>query len=130
MRTGKLEIAVDDNVRRPRIVLTGEMDADSEEAGPYLVERMKASLHAKWQVDMSGVTFVDSSGLRALLVMRRSLGVGGSIVICDPSASVRSLLRLSRLDHFFPVVGAPSTRSRAPEGGAQVSPLRRCDRGS
>ena len=109
MRTGALDIQVDDNVRRPHVVLRGEMDATSEEAGHYLVERMRVSPDATWRIDMSEISFVDSSGLRSLLVARRSLGPEGTIVVVQPSPPVRALLRMSRLDYFFAIDESPLT---------------------
>ena len=46
-------------------------------------------------IDTSGVTFIDSSGIRALLVARqRCLDGGGAFALRQPSAQVSRLLEL------------------------------------
>ena len=101
----------EDDPDRPRIILAGEMDVAATQIGPYLVERMKANPDAEWHVDLSGVTFVDSSGLRILLQIRRALGDDGSVVIDDPSPQALSILRMSKLDFFFDVQGVQEPES-------------------
>ena len=100
----RLRIAVDDaDPQRPLVTLVGEMDLDGEPAARSLAERMRTQPEAEWRIDLSGVTFVDSAGLRMLLVIRRALDEDGTIVIVDPSPPVRSLLRMSKLDFFFAI---------------------------
>lgn len=49
-------------------------------------------------LDLSGVTFMDSSGLRAVIQACMGLGKTGSVHIVDPSEQVRRLLDLSGVE--------------------------------
>lgn len=50
-------------------------------------------------LDLSGIRFIDSSGLRGLLDVRSS--VDGEVVLLDPSDEVRALLTLTRMTDAF-----------------------------
>ncbi len=55
-------------------------------------------------IDVSQVAFIDSSGLRALVVGHKVLqDQGGSLVISNPSASTARLLEVTGLDGLFEV---------------------------
>ncbi|HYZ10930.1 MAG TPA: STAS domain-containing protein [Actinomycetota bacterium] len=49
-------------------------------------------------LDLSGVTFIDSGGLRALIQACMGLGASGSVRIVRPSEQVRRLLKLSGVE--------------------------------
>ena len=54
-------------------------------------------------VDLSGVTFIDSSGLGLLLkAFKQCKEEGGGLVVVRPSEAVRDLLRVSKLDRLLP----------------------------
>lgn len=53
-------------------------------------------------LDLSGLEFVDSSGLGVLLTVLRQAGAkGGDVRLACPTPSVRRLLTLTRLDRIF-----------------------------
>jgi anti-sigma B factor antagonist len=55
-------------------------------------------------IDLSQVAFIDSSGLRALVVGHKALrDQGGSLVISNPSASTARLFEVTGLDGLFEV---------------------------
>jgi anti-sigma B factor antagonist len=62
-------------------------------------------------LDFSDITFMDSSGLRALLEAAKGRGEDQLLVIVDPSPQVRRVLEISLPD------GAPGLEVRAGEGG-------------
>jgi anti-anti-sigma factor len=49
-------------------------------------------------LDLSGVTFMDSGGLRALIQACMGLGRTGSVRVVNPSEQVRRLLELSGVE--------------------------------
>ncbi|WP_176049688.1 STAS domain-containing protein [Burkholderia sp. BCC1644] len=55
-------------------------------------------------VDLQHVSFVDSSGLGAMVSGYKALDRRGDIVLCGASDAVRTLLRLTRMDRVFHVV--------------------------
>lgn len=53
-------------------------------------------------VDLSATNFMDSSGLAALIIARRSVEeIGGSLILRRPSSSIRLLLERSGLDFLL-----------------------------
>jgi anti-sigma B factor antagonist len=80
------------------LVLSGEIDSYT---APDLAARL-ASEPVVEVVDLSAVTFIDSSGLRTLIEADRSRqGDGGRIMLRAPSASVQRLLEISGLAGHF-----------------------------
>ncbi|HZY20257.1 MAG TPA: STAS domain-containing protein [Ramlibacter sp.] len=61
-------------------------------------------------LDLSGVDFLDSSGLGALVSILKALGTQGSLAVCGATGSVLSLFKLTRMDKVFPIC---SDRSEA-----------------
>jgi anti-sigma B factor antagonist len=55
-------------------------------------------------VDLSGVDFLDSSGLGALVSILKALGGRGAIVVCGVRGSVEALFKLTRMDKVFTLV--------------------------
>jgi anti-sigma B factor antagonist len=49
------------------------------------------------------ITFMDSSGLAALISVLKRLPAGGQLRLAAPSASVRSMLSLTRMDKVFSI---------------------------
>ncbi|MBA2320181.1 MAG: STAS domain-containing protein [Deltaproteobacteria bacterium] len=54
-------------------------------------------------LDLSGVPFLDSTALGALVGLRKRLGAEGGIAIAGAQPAVRNLFRLTRLDTVFPL---------------------------
>jgi len=53
-------------------------------------------------LDMSDMTFIDSSGLGAMVAVTKHLD-GGDLRLANVSGHIRMLLRLTRLDQVFSV---------------------------
>lgn len=57
-------------------------------------------------LDLDGIEFIDSSGLRVIVNSHQRLGDGGRLLILrSPSASVRRLLELTGLVDLLHIVG-------------------------
>ncbi len=52
-------------------------------------------------VDLSGVSFVDSAGLGALVGVLKRIGNRGDIVVCGLADSVRQMFELTRMNRIF-----------------------------
>jgi anti-anti-sigma factor len=92
--------------------LEGELDLAT--AKDLLVAiRDRPGAEARLTLDFSGITFMDSSGLRALLEAARDREDGDLLVILDPSPQVRRVLDISLPD------GAPGLEVR---GGEETTP--------
>jgi anti-sigma B factor antagonist len=59
-------------------------------------------------LDMSAVSFINSSGLRALVgIVRRAQAADGSLTILNPSERVAKVLGLVGLDTVFRIIADP-----------------------
>lgn len=52
-------------------------------------------------LDLSNVTFVDSSGLGAIVSTLKKIGGDGDLAICGLQETVLSLFKLTRMDRIF-----------------------------
>ena len=77
--------------------LEGELDLA---AAPRLTEALLdfASSEGEVHLDLTEVSFLDSSGLRAILALARSRGDHGSLVLLAPSASIMRILEIMGID--------------------------------
>jgi len=86
--------------------LAGDLDYDSAAAFRAVVRSLPAA--ADVVLDASAVTFVDSGGLRELIVTARDAADRGArLVIRASSAPLRELLRVTGLTSFFVVDPGP-----------------------
>jgi len=58
-------------------------------------------------LDLSEVTFIDSSGLGALIGSLKAVGTDGELVLCGARDAVVSMLKLTRMDKVFHIFGTP-----------------------
>ncbi|MBI2711207.1 MAG: STAS domain-containing protein [Actinobacteria bacterium] len=80
-----------------------ELDGDLDPASaPELRERVASLIAAgttSFKLDMAGVDFIDSSGLRELMRIDQQLEEKGSkLVVLHPSSAVSTLLTMTGLD--------------------------------
>jgi anti-sigma B factor antagonist len=81
----------------------GEIDSYTVHEFHETVTRA-TSLASRVVLDLAGVTFVDSSGLGALIVARNSVrDGGGSLALVSPPPVVRRLLGSTRLHDVFEI---------------------------
>ena len=88
------------------VTLTGMLDAAS-------VETVRAQFSAWWQahhglrhvvMDLAGVSFMDSSGLGALLgLLKRVAERGGDLRLAGPRANVTLVLSITRANKIFAI---------------------------
>lgn len=86
------------------IVVSGEIDAHS---APVLAERLSqcAAADTDIVIDMSAVTFMDSSGLRVLIdAQHRVDPAAHGLVLQSPSAAVVRLFEIAGLDDHFTLI--------------------------
>jgi len=87
----RLDISIDTD---GALVLQGEIDSYT---APDLAERLATEPPVEI-VDVAGVTFIDSSGLRAIVEAHQARAASGSrLVLRAPSAAVQRLLEISGL---------------------------------
>jgi len=54
-------------------------------------------------IDMSETEFVDSSGIGALVALRKAVSAEGTVVLVNPTEFVRRVLRLTRMETVFQI---------------------------
>lgn len=65
-------------------------------------------------IDLSDLTFVDSSGLGVLIACLRNVnGAGGDLKLCGLGAEVRALFELVRMHHLFAIYNTCDEAVRA-----------------
>lgn len=89
--------------------LSGRMDAVSApQFDAWLAERLQAG-HQKFVLDMSGLEYISSAGLRSLLAAAKQLkAVGGSVVLSSISGTVEEVFRMSGFLAIFKVSASTS----------------------
>ena len=92
-------------------VVTGEIDTRTCELLADAFADIARLSGRRIEVDLAGVSFIDSSGLRVLLELaRRADEAGGSVQIRNPSRQVARLLAMTQLESAFGVeAGDPTT---------------------
>ncbi|THD62810.1 STAS domain-containing protein [Phenylobacterium sp.] len=74
------------------------------EALTAAVREAKAAGDAPLVVDVSGLDYMSSRGLRALTMAKREAGDSVKITLASPNARMREILAISRYDKLFEVV--------------------------
>jgi anti-sigma B factor antagonist len=105
------------------VALLGELDPRSSPAVPAKLQRLVVEGPARIVVDLSGLSFVDSSGMNALVASERAVSsAGGSVVFAAPTDQVRRVFDLVRLTDVLVLeesVEAAVARVGLAPGGAE-----------
>jgi anti-anti-sigma factor len=108
-----MQIAIQDDGSTATVTMTGRLDI----AGAEVVAQPLATLSgskSSLYLDMAGVTFVASLGLRQLVSAAKALARrGGRLVLLNPSANVAEVITLSGLDRILQIEDSGATPSSA-----------------
>jgi anti-sigma B factor antagonist len=85
------------------IVLRGELDAHTAPKLDEVIVALAAEGAEQLVLDMGGVEFVDSSGLRSLIRARTEGDVERVVVIREPSAATQRLLEITGMTEHFTI---------------------------
>jgi anti-sigma B factor antagonist len=84
------------------LALEGEIDLHES---PHVKEKLEPLLedkHPRIVVDLTGVSYIDSSGLALFIeALQRVQAYGGQLALCGLAASVRTIFEIARLDQIF-----------------------------
>lgn len=93
----------------PVLKLKGRLDADSARDIREKVVSLSRENRVNLVVDMTGVDFIDSSGLGSLVSSLRTVNkAGGDIRISGLQDQVRSVFELTRLHRIFGIYDDPT----------------------
>jgi anti-sigma B factor antagonist len=101
---GALSVEITSGPDGTRVVIGGEIDAESQTVLSDTLADLCDQARLI-ELDLSGVTFMDSSGIAMLLVTRaHATAVETSLVLRSPSERVRRLLDLTAVAPLFTIV--------------------------
>ncbi len=104
MSSGEPTLSREDRDAVPTLVLAGDFDLAVAEDLRTALRALGAAGSSTPQVDLSAVTFLDSSGLGVLLDFQRETAAGnGVVVVLAPSAPCRRLLEITGVDSLFDI---------------------------
>jgi anti-anti-sigma factor len=93
-----------DGVAYPMVTLAGEIDATNSEELHSVLDSVVKEHPRLMLVELSGLSFMDSTGLRMLLRANRGLDrEGGVVALVAPQGSVARVLQLTKADQLIPV---------------------------
>jgi anti-anti-sigma factor len=85
-----------------RIAPQGRMDAVTVPSFEAAIDQCLAAGHVRLVIDLAGVTYISSSGLRALLRARRQAQAGGGdVALCDMSERVTEVFDMIGFNNLF-----------------------------
>jgi anti-anti-sigma factor len=97
----ELVFTSDQQADRTVLSVVGEIDMQSAAALRERVEALDVS-HGTLVLDLDGVGFVDSSGLGALLgIKKRQDRAGGRLVLSSLSPAVARIIEITKMDRVF-----------------------------
>ena len=106
MTDGRLSIEVSSDEGGSTLALSGEVD-------PYTTEQLDAAIDEalatdpRLVLDLAGVTFIDSAGLRSLIRAQRAAeSTAGSLVLRAPRSSTLRVLEITGLTDELTVEAA------------------------
>jgi anti-sigma B factor antagonist len=92
--------------RQDWLVVSVRGRADSETADRLEQElRTAVEQHKKVAVDIRGVDYISSAGLRALIQAARAAQGRSELTVCSPSASVQRVFDMSGLQNLVNIQG-------------------------
>jgi|EndMetStandDraft_4_1072995.scaffolds.fasta_scaffold393000_2 anti-anti-sigma factor len=95
------------------LTMSGRLDADTTAAFGDMLNGCIDRGERRIILDLSGVDYVSSVGLRALIVAAKRLGgLSGKIVLCAPQDRILKLLEIAGFTSIFTIT---STRDEATE---------------
>ena len=119
-----LEIDVQEHEGLFIITAKGEIDVWTAEALRQSLHDLQADGHPQVLVDLTGVPFVDSTGIGVLVGgLKRAREAGGSLHLVVDSPGVLKVLRITSLDQVFPVhetLAAAMTAAQSVDGSVEA----------
>jgi anti-sigma B factor antagonist len=94
--------SADDDVKV--VALRGELDFDEAPTFARVLEELRTDGERKVVIDLSELTFIDSSGLSVIVVAARAAAAdGGTLVVASPSPHVRRVFEIVSLSELVAI---------------------------
>jgi anti-sigma B factor antagonist len=89
------------------VEIAGEADVTNSDELRRLLDEEISLQPRTLIIELSGLRFMDSSALHALLMVNRTMDrQGGVLALVSPQAAVAKILRLTTADRLIPVFGS------------------------
>jgi anti-sigma B factor antagonist len=103
-RSGQLRVSIGRSESIPVLKVVGEVDMSSVSLLRERYEQVASESVPRLLVDLSGVTFLDSSGLAVLISMDEELHArGAQLTLLAPTPAVRRLFDITGLTLIFEI---------------------------
>jgi anti-anti-sigma factor len=107
--SGAVEASTSRAEGRVVLALTGELDLAAHDDLERYITQLDAERPAVFLLDLRGLTFIDSSGIRLIVHEReRSAARGGRFVVVHGSAFIDRLLEISGVRDLLEIVDDPA----------------------
>jgi len=111
IKASPLEVKSSTEADGARLTLTGELDIAT---APTLEQAVHGALQGgvrRVLIDLGGLSFVDSSGLRLFIMLsQRAPQEGWTLQLTRPADTAMSVFRMTGAEHNLPFVEEPPTR--------------------
>jgi anti-anti-sigma factor len=98
-----MQVAIDESGKAATLILAGRLDISGAEVVALPLATLSGSKDSL-SVDMSGVTFIASIGLRHLIAAARALGRrGGHLVLLNPTPAVAEVITTTGLTDLLQI---------------------------
>jgi anti-anti-sigma factor len=103
------QIRSEEDAERARLRLIGELDIDTVRRVQDAVEELRARAVGEIVLDLSELTFVDSSGLRLFIVLdQRADSEGWRLGLIRPPRRAMTVFEVSGVEESLPFIEDPS----------------------
>ncbi|MBA3510159.1 MAG: STAS domain-containing protein [Thermoleophilaceae bacterium] len=100
-----LEVDTQDRAGGVQLTLRGELGLSTIEKVEQELSRVEADGHELIVLDLSGLTFLDSTGLRTIVTAdQRARRAGRRVVVCRGPDTVHRVFTITRLDERLEMV--------------------------
>lgn len=102
-----LEFNVEAGAQAQIVRILGEIDVYNSFEVKTAVEDLLSAGQKRIALDLSGVPYIDSSGLGALITAQSRIDrAGGALFLIRPSEQIRSVFTLTKMGGFFRIVSS------------------------
>ena len=104
-----MEILKDEISGVVRLAFKGRLDASSAPVAEGAVQEFLASAGKKLLIDLTGLEYISSAGLRVLLIASKGVkGKDGKLALCGLKGNVKEVLDISGLTALFLIADTPA----------------------
>jgi anti-sigma B factor antagonist len=97
-----MQWSVDTEGDEVTVALVGEVDMSNEAALGAALAEVVGMTPARIVIDLAGVSYLDSSGVRCLLNAAKHAAAGGSeLVVCRPAGIVLRVMKICGVDEVL-----------------------------